>query len=258
MGREIESIVNILTYYKSLGFNELPAKFIESFLRARKQSYLSLQGATTPVKSRSSIQSAGSMNLKDEIYIEAELEKIKEEVGKCTKCQLSKSRTNPVFGEGNIKARLMFIGEAPGVDEDRQGSPFVGEAGKLLTSLIQKMGFKREEVYITNTVKCHPPNNRDPLEEEVSSCFEYLKKEIEIISPKVIMTLGKVATYVLMGMKGKIKELAISKIRGKVFSYNSIPVVPTFHPAYLLRDRKDKWLTWEDAQEALKYIKNHS
>ncbi len=241
MGREIDCIVNILTYYKSLGFNELPFSFVEKILKSQKQACIGIQ-TTNP----------SSFN--DEVYLKTELEKIKERVKSCKKCQLSKSRTNPVFGEGNIKARLMFIGEAPGVDEDIQGSPFVGEAGKLLTSLIQKMGFKREEVYITNTIKCHPPNNRDPLEEEVSACFEYLKKEIEIISPRVIMTLGKVATYVLMGMKGKMKDLAISKIRGKVFSYNSIPVVPTFHPAYLLRNRKDKWLTWEDAQEALRRL----
>lgn len=123
------------------------------------------------------------------------------------------------MGTGSLEAELMFIGEAPGVDEDKAGEPFVGEAGKLLNRLIEKMGFKREEVYITNTVKCHPPHNRTPFEEEVSLCFDYLKKEIEIVMPKVIMTLGKVATYALMSVKEKekLKDVAITKLRGKVF-----------------------------------------
>lgn len=220
MGREID-LLNILNFYKALGFRELPVKIFES------------------------ISTASSIDL----------DSLNEKIRKCTKCPLSKTRKNPVCGEGSCRAKLMFIGEAPGVEEDLQGRPFVGEAGRLLSSLIEKMGFKRENVYITNTVKCHPPGNRDPFEEEISVCFDYLKKEIEIISPHVIMTLGKVATYVLMGTKGKIKDVQISKLRGKVFYYNNIPVVPTFHPAYLLRNRKYKWLTWNDAQEALRRLK---
>lgn len=217
MGREID---NILNFYKALGFRELPVNFFKLF----------------------------------KVNCSNDFESLREEIRKCTKCPLSKIRKNPVCGEGNLKAKLMFVGEAPGVDEDVEGKPFVGEAGKLLTNLIEKMGLKRQDVYITNTVKCHPPGNRDPLEEEISVCFDYLKKEIEIISPCVIMTLGKIATYALMGMKGKVKDVQISKLRGKVFYYNNIPVVPTFHPAYLLRNRKDKWLTWSDAQEALRRL----
>lgn len=232
MGREIENILDLLNFYKALGFRELPKNFLDSLLNNKVTK----------------IEPTGEKEQKT-------LSAINEKISFCTKCSLSKGRTKVVCGEGSINAKLMFIGEAPGVDEDREGRPFVGEAGKLLTSLIEKMGFKRQQVYITNTVKCHPPGNRDPLEEEVSLCFDYLREEIEIVSPEVIITLGKVATYVLMGMKGKIKDIAISKIRGKVFFYNHIPVIPTFHPAYLLRNRKDKWLTWEDAQEALRRLK---
>jgi len=231
MGREINNILDILNFYKALGFRELPVNFLKSFYSL-----------------------ADASNCSDDNSFEM-VEKLNEEIRKCKKCPLSKTRKNPVCGEGNLKAKLLFVGEAPGVDEDLQGRPFVGEAGKLLSSLIQKMGFKRQDVYITNTVKCHPPGNRDPLEDEISVCFDYLKKEIEIISPLVIISLGKIATYALMGMKGKIKDIQISKIRGNVFYYNSIPVIPTFHPAYLLRNRKDKWLTWKDAQEALRRLK---
>lgn len=221
MGREID-ISNVLNFYRALGFRELPVEFFESIFT---------------------------------INCPHDFDSLNKEIRKCTKCPLSKIRKNPVCGEGNLKAKLLFVGEAPGVDEDLQGRPFVGEAGKLLGRLIEKMGFKREDVYITNTVKCHPPGNREPLQEEISVCFDYLKKEIEIISPRVIMSLGKIATYALMGMKGKIKDIQISKIRGNVFYYNNIPVIPTFHPAYLLRNKKDKWLTWNDAQEALRRLK---
>ncbi|GAQ95065.1 DNA polymerase [Thermodesulfovibrio aggregans] len=237
MGREIDKVVEILNFYKNLGFKDLPEQFINSLLERQSLNVLASDYDTSSDQEKLSI------------------EKLNEQIRNCKKCPLSNSRTNPVCGEGSITAKLMFVGEAPGVDEDLQGRPFVGEAGKLLTSLIEKMGFKREEVYITNTVKCHPPMNRDPFETEISSCFEYLKKEIKIVLPKVIMTLGKVATYTLMGMHGKLKDLQISKIRGKVFFYEQIPVIPTFHPAYLLRNRKDKWLTWNDAQEALRRLK---
>lgn len=229
MGREIEDILEILSFYRALGFRELPESFIANLIKLKQ---------------------TGKSYLKEDI-----IESINREIARCEKCKLSQSRKNPVFGEGSLYAKILFIGEAPGVEEDIEGKPFVGEAGKLLTSLIEKMGFKREEVYITNTVKCHPPKNRTPLEEEIGSCIDYLHREIELISPKVIMTLGKVATYALKGMEGKLKDLEISKIRGKVFFFREIPVIPTFHPAYLLRNRKDKWLTWEDAQEALRRLK---
>jgi DNA polymerase len=144
----------------------------------------------------------------------------------------------------------MFIGEGPGRDEDLQARPFVGEAGKLLTSLIEKMGMKREDVYIANIVKCRPPNNRDPEEDEISSCRPFVERQAQIISPKVIMSLGRVSAQSILGMK-----MPIGKLRGNFFSFNDIPLMPTYHPAYLLRNPKDKWLVWDDAQKVLKKLK---
>jgi len=183
----------------------------------------------------------------DCLHKEEGLKRLRAEIGDCRRCRLSEGRTNLVFGEGNPNAWLMFVGEAPGEQEDRQGRPFVGRAGELLTRLIEKMGFSREEVYIANTVKCRPPGNRNPMEDEIKTCMSFLEKQIGIIEPAVIMTLGSVATKALLGDIG-----SISRVRGKTFRYKGIPVVPTFHPSYLLRNPKSKWLTWNDAQVVLK------
>lgn len=172
-----------------------------------------------------------------------------EEIGDCRRCKLSKGRTNIVIGEGSLDAEIMFIGEGPGKEEDLQARPFVGDAGQLLTRLIEKMGFKRENVYIGNIVKCRPPFNRDPEDDEINACIPFIKKQIEIISPKVIISLGRVSTQTLVASK-----IPISKLRGRFFSYEGIPLMPTFHPAYLLRNPKDKWLVWEDAQKVLEKL----
>jgi len=174
------------------------------------------------------------------------LRALRAEIGDCTRCKLHKGRTNIVFGEGNPSARLMFIGEGPGRDEDLKGRPFIGEAGQLLDRLINRMGFNREDVYIANIVKCRPAGNRDPEEDEVSTCIGFLKQQIELIGPEVIMTLGRIAAHALLEIK-----IPITKLRGKFQSYGSTPVMPTFHPAYLLRNPKDKMLVWADAQEVL-------
>ena len=141
----------------------------------------------------------------------------------------------------------MFIGEGPGEDEDIQGRPFVGKAGQLLTKLIEKMGFKREGVYIGNIVKCRPPFNRDPEEDEINACFPFIRKQAEIISPKVIVSLGRISTQTLI----PTNNVGIGKLRGKFYQFENIPLMPTFHPSYLLRNPKDKWLVWEDAQKVL-------
>ncbi len=182
------------------------------------------------------------------------LNELREEIGDCKRCKLSIQRTNIVFGEGNPDTPLMFIGEAPGEEEDKQGRPFVGDAGQLLTRLIEKMGFKRKSLYITNVVKCRPPMNREPEEDEIRTCIPFLYKQIEIIKPSVIMTLGGVATRSLLFLNQHKKKEGISLWRGKVYYYQKIPVVPTFHPAYLLRNPKDKKLTWQDAQLVLKLL----
>lgn len=175
-----------------------------------------------------------------------DLKAVRKEIGDCTRCKLHKGRTNIVFGEGNPSARLMFIGEGPGKEEDIKGRPFVGEAGQLLDRLIGRMGFRREEVYIANIVKCRPPGNRDPEEDEVGTCIGFLEQQIDIIRPEVIMTLGRIAAHSLLDIK-----VPITKLRGKFQRHDGTLVMPTFHPAYLLRNPKDKMLVWADAQEVL-------
>lgn len=180
----------------------------------------------------------------------AAMDLLRRDIGVCTRCKLAHKRIHIVFGEGNPDARLMFIGEAPGREEDIQARPFVGDAGTLLTRLIEKMGLQREDVYIANIVKCRPPMNRDPEKDEIAQCRGFLERQIDIIRPDVIMTLGRIATSTLTGNE----NLKITVIRGSVFDYRGIPLVPTFHPAYLIRNPKDKWLTWSDAQKVLEIL----
>jgi DNA polymerase len=177
---------------------------------------------------------------------------LREEIGDCKRCKLSSGRKNIVFGEGNPDAKIMFIGEGPGREEDLQARPFVGDAGMLLTRLIEKMGFKREEVYIANIVKCRPPMNRDPERDEIESCRGFVERQVEIITPQVIISLGRISAQTLIGNPA----LKMTSIRGHFFDYNGIPLMPTFHPAYLLRNPKDKWLTWSDAQKVLEKLQN--
>ncbi|MBI5196163.1 MAG: uracil-DNA glycosylase [Nitrospirae bacterium] len=178
------------------------------------------------------------------------LKTLREEIGDCKRCKLSSGRTNIVFGEGNPESELMFIGEGPGREEDLQARPFVGEAGTVLTNLIVKMGLRREDVYIANIVKCRPPMNRDPEEDEINSCMPFVQEQASIINPKVIIALGRISAQNLLNTK-----TPISKLRGRFYEYDGIPVMPTFHPAYLLRNPKDKWLTWGDAQKVMEKLK---
>jgi DNA polymerase len=168
---------------------------------------------------------------------------LKKEIASCRKCGLAKTRANVVFGEGDMKARLMFVGEAPGADEDEQGRPFVGRAGQLLTKIIEAMGLSREEVFIANILKCRPPENRNPLPEEIAVCRGYLERQIDAVKPDVICALGKFSAQTLLGT-----ETPISKLRGKFYEYRGIKLMPTFHPAYILRNPPDKKYVWEDMQ----------
>lgn len=179
-----------------------------------------------------------------------ELEALRDEVMGCAKCDLAKTRHNVVFGHGNPKAELMFIGEAPGEDEDKQGLPFVGRAGQLLTKIIEAMGLKRSDVYIANILKCRPPNNRPPLPTEILACEDNLKRQIQVIKPKVICTLGKFASQTLLR-----STTPITALRGKFQEYEGIKVMPTFHPAYLLRNPADKKLVWDDMKKIMKELK---
>ena len=178
------------------------------------------------------------------------IESLKKEVLKCEGCDLSKTRLNVVFGSGDPRAKLMFIGEAPGEDEDIQGLPFVGRAGGLLTKIIEAMGMTRQDVYIANILKCRPPNNRMPLPTEILACEDNVKRQIEMIRPKVICTLGKFASQTLLRT-----QTPISALRGKFHDYNGISVMPTFHPAYLLRNPEDKRLVWSDMKKIMKELK---
>ena len=177
------------------------------------------------------------------------LESVREEMGECTRCKLHKGRTNLVFGVGNPKARLMFVGEAPGEDEDKKGEPFVGKAGQLLTRMIEAMGLRREDVYICNTVKCRPPNNRNPEPDELASCEPFLKGQLAAVQPEAIVTLGKFAAQALLR-----DETPISRLRGTWREYEGIPVMPTFHPAYLLRSPQEKGKVWDDLQKVMKKL----
>ncbi len=166
----------------------------------------------------------------------ATLEEIRQEIGDCQRCKLCSGRTHIVFGVGNPKADLMFVGEAPGYDEDKEGIPFVGKAGKLLTRIIESMfEVKREEVYIANILKCRPPDNRDPEPDEVASCQNFLFQQIEAVDPKIVVTLGKYASQTLLET-----TTAISRLRGQFFKYRGRLLVPTFHPSYLLRNPSKK------------------
>lgn len=182
------------------------------------------------------------------------LEAIAKKVRVCTKCELCSSRTNTVPGQGNPKAKLVFVGEAPGADEDKQGLAFVGRAGKLLGEIIKAMGLSRDEVFICNILKCRPPGNRDPKLEEIENCWPYLKNQLEILQPDVIVALGAHAAKTLLGTKE-----AIGKLRGRFHEYNfsdEVPpskLMPTYHPAYLLRNysHDNRKRVWDDMQKVL-------
>lgn len=177
-------------------------------------------------------------------------EELEAECKNCTKCKLSKTRNNVVFGTGNKKADLMFIGEGPGADEDMQGIPFVGRAGKLMNMALKGLGINREEVYIANVVKCRPPNNRNPEDDEASACLDYLRNQVILVKPKIIVILGSVALRNILG-----KEDSITSARGKWVEKNGILYMPTFHPAALLRDESKKILFWRDLKLVLNKMK---
>lgn len=182
------------------------------------------------------------------------LEELRAEIGDCRLCKLCSGRTHVVFGVGNPHARLMFVGEGPGRDEDLQGEPFVGRAGQLLTDIITKgMGLMREDVYIANVVKCRPPDNRNPEPDEVAACEPFLKKQIDLVRPEIIVALGKFAVQTLLQNKAPI-----SRLRGNWHRYHGIKLMPTFHPAYLLRNPADKRLVWQDIQKVIQELRSEN
>ncbi len=179
-------------------------------------------------------------------------EDLEKSILECKKCRLCTNRTNIVFGQGNKKARLMFIGEGPGADEDKQGNPFVGKAGQLMNNAFQALEINREDVYIANIVKCRPPSNRVPEDDEVQTCLNYLRNQVILIKPKIIVLLGSTALKNILG-----KEYGITAVRGNWMEKNGIKYMPTWHPAALLRDENKKIEFWQDLKEAKKYIDNN-
>ena len=180
------------------------------------------------------------------------LAELNREILQCRRCRLHETKTHYVPGEGCNRPDILFVGEGPGETEDQFGRPFIGKAGQLLDKIIQKMSLTREEVFIGNVVKCRPPNNREPLKDEVDACLPFLQRQIDVLRPKVIVCLGKVALNNMLGT-----SYSMGRIRGQILSFNGIPLVPTYHPAFILhkRDKEDiskaKWEVWEDMQKVL-------
>ena len=220
----------------------IAAKIAESF---GKDSFV-------PIPGRASVSAAATAKSVDEPIDESlpPLEKLRIKAERCSACRLAAKRTNMVFGEGNENADIMFIGEGPGEDEDLSGRPFVGKAGQLLTKIIENgMKIPRSQVYIANIVKCRPPANRDPMPDEAQCCIGFLKEQIRIVNPKVLILLGKVALKNLLGV-----ESSISKARESTFEYEGIKVFVTYHPSALLRNEAYKRPVWEDIKKAMKYL----
>jgi len=222
------------------------AKHLE-FFRDLGIDHLRIPGPTADTglveeEARGTIVAAGSKR--------EELARIQATLGDCTRCKLHTTRRNIVFGVGDPEADLMFIGEAPGADEDVQGEPFVGRAGQLLTRIIQAMKLRREDVYIANIIKCRPPNNRNPEPDEIEACEPFLFRQLDVIQPLVIVALGKYACQTLL----RTTE-PISRLRGKLFEFRDALLMPTFHPSYLLRNPAAKREVWRDMQEVMRILK---
>ena len=206
------------------------------------------------VRSNKTSNESHNMEQNEDKQVEAELEKIAQEVRKCAKCGLGSLRTNAVPGEGSPNARIVFVGEGPGADEDAQGRPFVGRAGQLLDKIIAAMGLKRSDVFICNVIKCRPPDNRDPRPEEIISCLPYLQTQIELINPEIIVALGAHAAKSLLN-----NNIPIGQLRGQFHEYYTgigrapIKLMPTYHPAYLLRNYSDdnRKRVWDDMKKVL-------
>ncbi len=184
-----------------------------------------------------------------EALVPETLKEVRDDLGACQRCMLSQGRTSIVFGVGDPEASLMFVGEAPGRDEDLLGEPFVGEAGQLLDRMLHAMGLHRGQVYIVNIIKCRPPKNRFPAADEVAQCSPFVRRQIRVIKPQVVVALGRLAAHTLMGT-----QESISRLRGQWSQYEGAALMPTFHPAYLLRVPKDKALVWQDLQQVMAKI----
>lgn len=227
---------------------------------ATTESTIALESPVTnsvELKTESSSASVKNAQLSNQHDSDAAIQEqwriLQAEVAECRRCNLCNSRTQTVFGSGNKTADWMIIGEAPGQQEDQQGLPFVGNAGLLLTEMLRAMGLNRDAVFIANILKCRPPNNRDPEKREVENCIGYLKRQYELINPKIILAVGRVAAQNLLDTDS---ETSLSLLRGKVHAFNNTPVIVVYHPSYLLRQPLEKRKAWQDLQFALQTYKN--
>jgi len=231
-----------LEFYRNLGVKSVPA--------GMSASIEAMLGDAGPGPVKAAEASARYCAMPgDEKGKERQLHQLRSHIGNCQRCRLSVERKNIVFGAGNPCAELLFAGEGPGREEDIQGIPFVGAAGELLTRIIKAMGFERTEVYIANAVKCRPPGNRDPGGDEIDTCIPFLRKQIEIIAPRVIVALGRVAAQALLQTTESIGNL-----RGRFHDLSGVPVMVTYHPAYLLRYPDAKKTVWQDVQMVMKLL----
>ncbi len=237
----IGDLKSYLEYLKGLGITELP------LLGQKGENFNSSEASIGAGVIHEPSPSYGSPDISQSDMVS--LEKIQSELGNCQRCKLHRTRRTIVFGEGNRKARLMLIGEGPGYDEDIQGRPFVGKAGQLLTKILQSVDIKREEVYITNIIKCRPPQNRNPEPDEIESCRPFLFDQIRAIEPKVICALGTFSAQTLLKT-----DVKITALRGKAYAFSGIQLFPTYHPAYLLRNPEKKREVWEDMKQIVKAL----
>lgn len=231
------ALENYIRFCKEIGIEELPAGFAAGGTEIADTE----RNGTVLLNERGESRDSSAVKT---------LSEIREELGDCTRCRLCETRKSIVFGEGNPKARLVFVGEGPGRDEDIQGRPFVGRAGQLLTKIIQAMKLERKDVYICNVVKCRPPGNRNPEPDEVASCEPFLMKQIESINPEVIVSLGSVAT----GLMLKLKNFKMGQLRGTFHQYGNSKLMITYHPAALLRNPSFKKPVWEDMKLVMKEL----
>jgi uracil-DNA glycosylase family 4 len=244
-----KSLADRVRYYRDLGIHDFYRRPIE-------QSDAAVVAAATATIAEPTEPPADMPRTKPAATVEQSTDRvstlrlIREEMGDCTRCRLHKQgRKQIVFGVGNPHADLMFIGEAPGADEDEQGEPFVGRAGQLLTNMIKAMGLRREDVYIANIIKCRPPGNRTPERDECETCSVFLMQQIKVISPKAIVALGAVAAKTLLAVNAPMSEL-----RGKWYDFRGTKLAITYHPAFLLRDPRQKKETWKDLQMVMREL----
>jgi uracil-DNA glycosylase len=253
------AVADRLEFYRDLGIYDLyrrePSSVQTGPVPSQVSKFRSFEVSETPSRETRNVETSKPIP-EPALDPSSALQLIRDEIGDCRLCRLHKGRTNLVFGVGNPHAELMFIGEAPGADEDEQGIPFIGRAGQLLTNMISAMGLKRDDVYIANIIKCRPPQNRTPERDECETCSPFLMRQIATIRPKAIVALGAVAAKNLLGMND-----AMANLRGRAYEFTPpgtdvppIKLFVTYHPAYLLRDPRQKAEAWKDLQMVMRHL----